>query len=379
MTPDLILISFSLLTWGLGETMFFYFNPLYLQKLGADPLIIGIVLGVVGFAMAVAHTPAGYLSDRVGRRPLLIFAWTLGVLAGWIMALAPNLGVFITGMVLYGLTAFVVSPMNSYITAARGKLSPGRAMTLVSAMYNIGAIAGPLIGGYIGDNYGLEKTYLAAAIIFIVSWAILVFIRPQPRDHHDPDSPPASLFDNRRFIGYLGLVFAVIFACYLPQPLTANFLQNQRGITLEQVGQLGSTNSLGIVLFNLILGQFNPRIGFFIGQAAMAGFSLLLWRGTGIEHFYMAYFMMSGFRGIRPLISAQVRELVHISQMGLAYGISETVSAVPNIIAPPLAGLLYTLNPEIIYPISLVLILASLGLSYFFTPRNRPALANTPT
>jgi MFS family permease len=373
MTPDLLLVGLSLLTWGLGEGMFFYFNPLYLQQLGADPILIGSVLGAVGLAMTVAHIPAGYFADRIGRRPLLLISWTMGVLSGWTMALAPSLTVFIIGMVSYGLTAFVMSPLNSYVTAARGKLSPGRAMTLTSAMYNVGAIAGPLIGGMIGNNYGLEKTYLAAACVFIVSWIIMVFIRPQPRDHHDPESPPEGLFSNRRYIGFLALIFAVIFSGYLAQPLTANFLQNQRGINIGQIGQFGSINSLGIVLFSLIIGQFNPRFGFLLGQAALIGFTFLLWQGRSIYAFYAAYFLMSGFRGIRPLISAQVRELIHSSQMGLAYGILETISAIPAIIAPPIAGILYLQNPEIIYPISMVLIIISLGLSIFFGPRTQTA------
>ncbi|MBI1855139.1 MAG: hypothetical protein HYR93_04645, partial [Chloroflexi bacterium] len=73
----------------------------------------------------------------------------------------------------------------------------------------------------------------------------------------------------------------------------------------------------------------------------MAGFTLLLWQGTGMGAFSAAYFLMSGLRVVRPLISAQVRELIHGSQMGLAFGITETIGALPNVIAPPIAGLLY--------------------------------------
>ncbi len=76
--------------------------------------------------MMVAHIPAGYLADRIGRKPLLVAAWVAGLLAAWIMALARTLPVFVTGMLFYGFTAFVSAPMNSYVTSARGKLSPVR-------------------------------------------------------------------------------------------------------------------------------------------------------------------------------------------------------------------------------------------------------------
>ena len=149
MNIDLILMSASLLTWGIGEGMFLIFQPIYLQQLGANTMTIALVFGLFGLAMMVTHIPAGHLSDRIGRKPLLVAAWAAGVLAALIMALARNLPVFIAGMLLYGFTGFVAAPMNSYITAARGSLSPVRAMTLLSAAYSLGAVLGPISGGWI--------------------------------------------------------------------------------------------------------------------------------------------------------------------------------------------------------------------------------------
>ena len=134
----------------------------------------------MGIAMAAAHIPAGYLADRLGRRPLIWIAWLLGITAAWVMALAHSLPVFIAGMLLYNLTAFVSSPMNSYITAARGKLSIGRVLTFISASYNAGAIIGPWLGGQIAEQYNLNSIYRVSASIFIVSCLFILFLRPQP-------------------------------------------------------------------------------------------------------------------------------------------------------------------------------------------------------
>jgi len=369
-TSDLWFMGFTLFTWGLGEGMFFFFNPLYLQQLGANPVMIGGVLGGVGIAMAVAHTPAGYLADRFGRRRLLWIGWGGALVSGWLMALASSLTVFVMGMIAYGLTAFVMSPLNSYVTGARGKLTPARAMTLVSAMYNTGAIIGPLAGGWIGNTYGLKTTYFAASCLFTISMLIILFIKRQPLEHHDPDAPPVNLLKNRRYIQFMGIVMLVMFATYLPQPLTQNFLQNERGLALQQIGQLGSINSFGLVVFNLVLGQFDARAGFYFGQVSVALFTFFLWRGTGMEWYMPAYFLVSGYRVIRPLIAAQVRDLIHGSQMGLAYGITETISTIPAIIAPPIAGLLYAQDPLSIFPISLVLIVVVLFVSILFTPKH---------
>ncbi len=95
--PSLVLVSVSLFTWGIGEGMFLYFVPLYLQQLGAQPVVIGTVYSAFGFFMLLAHIPAGYLSDRLGRRPLIRAAWILGLIATWVMALGPSLEIFVAG------------------------------------------------------------------------------------------------------------------------------------------------------------------------------------------------------------------------------------------------------------------------------------------
>jgi MFS family permease len=110
MSFDILIIAIAMFTWGIGEGLFLNFQPIYLQQLGADPLRIGVILSGFGFMMTISHIPAGYLSDRFGRKPLMIAAWILGLGATLIMALAPSLEIFVTGMLLYGLTMFVLSP-----------------------------------------------------------------------------------------------------------------------------------------------------------------------------------------------------------------------------------------------------------------------------
>ena len=93
MSRDLIITCISLLIWGIGEGMFFEFRSLYLQQLGADPVAIGSILSVTSILMIFVHIPAGYLSDRIGRRGVMWAAWFLGVISTWLMAFANSLTV----------------------------------------------------------------------------------------------------------------------------------------------------------------------------------------------------------------------------------------------------------------------------------------------
>jgi len=369
---DLILITLSLMTWGLGEGMFYFFQPLYLQELGADPLKIGTILGLVGLATTLSYLPAGYLSDRIGRRPLICLAWIIGAASTGLMALANSLPLFVLGMVLYGTTSFVTVPLNCYTTSARGKWSTGRTITLISASFSFGFILGPLIGGWIGENRGLHANFSIAAAIFVVSSAIILFIRPQPVEKDLPEDKLGAfkaLF-NERYIRYLLLAFFTMFGLYLPQPLTPNFLQNVRGINLIVMGELISMRSVGIVILNLLLGHLNARLGYLLTQVCMALFTALIWLGHGLPAYMLGYLLMGGYVTARGLVIAQGRTLVQASNMGVAYGSLETIMSLSIVLGPPLAGILYSIDPSWIYVTSLVLIGAGLVANLRLSPLN---------
>jgi MFS family permease len=371
MNRSLLWLGAALFMWGIGEGMFFLFQPIYLQQLGASPQQIGGILGAAGLVMTLVHIPSGYLSDRLGRKPMLVAAWIFGVGAAFLMALARGLGMFVAGLLLYGFTAFVVSPLDGYVTAARGNWSVGRAITFISMTFNAGAVLGPITGGWLGDHFGLSSVYLIAALTFVLSTILILFIEAQPRGHHDPADPPASLLTNRRYLGFLAVFFTVAFATYLPQPLTPNFLQNERSLSLSTIGQLGSIGSLGNAALNFLMGQLEARAGFLLGQVGVAAFSVLLWKGSGFGWFALGYFLLGGFRVLRGLGIAQVRPLVHESQMGLAYGIAETIGSATVLLAAPLAGYLYSRDPGSMYPLGLGLIAIGMMISVRFIPRSR--------
>jgi MFS family permease len=115
MSRDLKIVSAAMLIWGLREGMFYIFRPLYLQQFGADPILIGSILGINGLVMTVVQIPSGFLADRIGRRPLMRFAWISGAVATWVMAIAHSLEVFVVRLILYSITTCVMPPLNSYV------------------------------------------------------------------------------------------------------------------------------------------------------------------------------------------------------------------------------------------------------------------------
>jgi DHA1 family solute carrier family 18 vesicular amine transporter 1/2 len=367
---SLLFVALALLVWGFGEGMFFNFVPIYLDKqFLLNKYEIGWVLGAFGFSMAITHIPAGRLSDRIGRRPLLILAWVLGLVSALIMGLALVLPLFLIGLFGYGLTAFVSSPLSSYVTAARGKWPVGTVLSLTTATFGMGMVLGPITGGWIGDHYGMRMSFFIASILFALSSVLILFIERQPIDHHDPEAPPPNLMNNQRFVILMGVLAFAIFSMYLAQPLTPNFLEGVRGLSLSETGIIFTAGALGNSLMAILFSRVHPRRGFLFAQALVILFAFFIWKGASLPIFALGYFLLGGFRAGRPMVMAQARELVHDSQMGVTYGIMETIGSVIFVLTPPLAGILFERDPMIVYPLSIGLIAVSILVSYVFSPR----------
>jgi MFS transporter, DHA1 family, multidrug resistance protein len=363
-------VAAALFLWGFGEGMFFNFVPIYLDRqFFLSEYQIGLVLGAFGLSMAITHIPAGRLADRIGRRPLLISAWLLGLVSTLVMGVALSLPLYLVGLFGYGLTAFVSAPLSSYMTAARGKWPVGTVLSLTTATFGMGMVLGPVTGGWIGDIYGMRMSFFVAAVVFVVSNIALFFIERQPIDSHDPESPPLHLMSNQGFLMLMGVLAFAIFSMYLAQPLTPNFLEGVRGLSLSETGLIFTAGALGNSLMAILFSRVQPRRGFLFAQALVILFALFIWKGTSLPVFALGYFLLGGFRAGRPMAMAQARELVHDSQMGVTYGIMETISAVIFILTPPLAGILFERDPMIVYPLAIGLIAVSILVSYLFSPR----------
>lgn len=366
MTRDLIFMIISLFTWGIGEGMFMYFQPIYLQQWGADPETIGMVYAAWGLSIMITQLPAGILADRIGARPIIRLSWILGIAACLLMAVAGSLNVFIVGVIFYGFTAFGVTPLNTYVTQVRGQLSPGRALTFVSGGFNAGAVIGPVLGGLIAQQTSLQKIYFIASGIFVVSTLMVLFISKQAVVADPEKQTRLKLHKNPRFMALLPLVFITVFALYLPQPLIPNYLQNQKLLDLASIGQMGSIGNLGNAIIILSMGRFNSVFGFLLGQALVIVSMYLLWRGNQPFWYGAGYFLLGGYRLMRIMAVAFARSIVHAADVGRAFGIMETINSTGIILAPLVAGYIYDTYPELLFSSSVFLILIILLINSFF-------------
>lgn len=376
MNRDNRLIALALFLWGMGEGLFIFIQPLYLDQLGANPAQIGEILSAFSLMAALSFIPAGIIADRAGRKRVMVSGWVLGAVSGVAMALAPDLRLFVPALLVYGTTAYVMPALSSYIIAARGELAPERALTSVYAGYSAGSILSPALGGEIGKLLGLRTVYGVAAAFFVVSTLVILLIRSQPVERSATGLRYGALLRQRNFLGLCALFFFVFSVMGVGLPLAPKYLKDVRGLDVAVVGWFGSVQTIGAVLLNLSLGRRPARRVWVASQALLFLSTLLLWRGTWVGWLGLAYFLRASYGLARTIANVLAGRVVAPHQHGLAFGLVETIVSLSYVGVSYLAGQLYTRNPEWPFLVTLALLPLTMGLSWFLAPR--PVRAEVP-
>lgn len=378
-------MAIALILWAVGEGLWTYIQPLYLAKLGAEPKQIGLILSVSGVARLFLMLPSGMLADRYGARQLLIPGWVLGLVGVVFIAGATNLYVVGFGFFLYGASAMAIPVINLYLIQSihhdetvTVRLQPQEILTFIHALFWMGVIVSPAVGGLIADLTSLRTVFWISAGWFMLSMMTLLRTKAYPVESDSSMSWSAhlkrysGLFRRRRLL-VLYTIFALAFITSLMGfVFVSKYLQDVYHLNNSRIGLLMSMMALGSFLWNLWLG---PRLAWqsFVMAILLTGFSyaLLISNAHWIV-LVLACFLLGSWEVLRPVSSALITEYTTAGEQGFAFGIVDTLHALATLVAPAIAGIIYTLSPS--YPFILgigIIPLVMLGVYIFIsTQRN---------
>ncbi|MGE3856362.1 MAG: MFS transporter [Dehalococcoidia bacterium] len=139
--------------------------PSYARSFGLDAADIGLVIGIYGFARFIANVPAGYLSDRRGRRQVLVLGTAVTSVASALIATSDSLPQLLAYRLLAGLGAATVITAGQIMVGdlARPE-NRGRMMSIYQGVFLFGVGLGPTPGGLLADAFGLRAPFIAYAV-----------------------------------------------------------------------------------------------------------------------------------------------------------------------------------------------------------------------
>lgn len=349
----------------LGLTIVLPLLPFYAERLHATPTVVGTLVTVYALCQLISGPILGQLSDRFGRRPVLLVSQA-GTLAGFlIMAFAGKLWMVFLGRAIDGATAGNLSTAQAYISDVTKPEDRARSFALIGIAFGLGFLVGPGITGFLA-HYSLQAPLWAASALSFTSIVFTFFLLPRKEPVHlstgeansGPGGQRLSLISWGKYTKYFQTpamsrllvqwcCFSLSFSTFIAGfALFAERRYQWHGhpVGVVEVGYLFAFNGfIGIIMQGGVVGRLVKRFG--EKRVVEIGFlgSCLGYAAIGFTHTVTQLIVVMAFAsivgsGLRPALTSLVSQQAGRREQGVVLGLTQSLTAVAQIIAPPLAG-----------------------------------------
>lgn len=363
--------------------------PLYAQTFGANPLAIGVIVASFSLMQFLFMPIWGRVSDRIGRRPVILWSLVASASSYLIYGFAHSLAILILSRIFAGIASATISTAQAYIADVTTSENRAKGMGLIGAAFGLGFIFGPVIGGILSES-GHVLQFIAAALhggIFdgiaqrLDAWsiavgpgvrfdipaffaallctgnAILAFFRLPESLPHERRIAGALRIVSRRilfhalFKPYLGILLLLIFIntfsyaniygtlpLFTKQILQLSALEN--GYLFAFMGVITAVMQGGLI--GGLTKLFGERRLLFLGCASMTtGFVLLAFSSTVVMLVVSIIFLSFGSGLSNPVLPSLISQESDPREHGSMLGISQSFSSLGRVLGPSWGGLTY--------------------------------------
>jgi MFS transporter, DHA1 family, multidrug resistance protein len=361
---NLVILFFTMVVVMLGFGMIIPILPFYIETMGAGGTALGALMATYGIMQFIFAPIWGQLSDRVGRKKILLVGVLGNALAQLLFGLSTQLWMLFAARTLAGLLSSATLPTAmAYISDTTSRENRGGGMGAIGASMGVGMVLGPGIGGWLATKSLSTPFFLAAALSILALILILLFLpesigtEERSKDMSKLKGPqlkvlikallgPAGFLFLMAFILTFGLTnFEAIFGLYSATkhqygPQTVGWIFAVIGVTsaLVQGGLTGPlTKRWGealVIRISLI--------------TSAAGFISMTMANNMVEVLVTVCFFVIGNAMLTPATSSLISKRTNLGQ-GATMGINNSFMSLGRIIGPLWAGLLFDINLNLPY------------------------------
>ncbi len=389
--------------------------PYYASTFGATPAVIGVLVASYAAASLFGAPLMGRLSDRYGRRPVLLLS-VAGTFLGYLfLGFARPIGSFVASLfashavnafiigVLFlsrmidGLTGGNITVAQAYITDITDSANRSRGLGLIGSAFGLGFIIGPAVGGFL-SSWGYDIPAFAAAAMAFINLISIFFFLPESLVGDQrllalkQDRPPFTLNAmlealNRPKVGPLLLVrFFIMLAFAMFQSVFALFAQHRLNLSSQTTGLvLTYVGVLSVLIQGLGIGVLTRRLKentIIILSSWLMFVGLVGWAVTPSLPVMLIVILplVGGGWVVNTIITSAITKAVAPEEIGGMLGISTSLESITRVISPTLGGFLLgsigTWAPGVV---SAAIMLLAVWLAYRRILQGKPVVESNPS
>ncbi|HWD57927.1 MAG TPA: MFS transporter [Stellaceae bacterium] len=369
--------------------------PFYGERFSASPFEVTVLLATFSLMQMIAAPVWGRLSDRLGRRPVLMVSMAAAALAYLWLGFASALWMVFAARALAGACAGNVAAANAYVADVTAPENRARGMGMIGAAFGLGFIIGPALGGVIAGNNlataDLRTPGLIACALSLVAFLGVVLVLKESRPAGSPVRPRkgrvaalrAALA--RSALARLLTVFFLAMLAFAGMEATfALWAMAQFGWGPAQIGYVFTyVGLLSAVMQGGLIGRLAARFG--EEWLLVAGLALI---ALGLAALPAAHdlavllvavsFLALGMGAMQPSLNSLISRRAAADEQGEVMGVAQSIGSLSRVLGPLVAGALFAgLGRDAPFLCGVVLTIAAAALGWRLPPAE-PAVAPRP-
>lgn len=344
-------VFFDLLGFGLVIPIL----PYYAREYGASASVMGWLMTCYSLAQLIFSPFWGALSDKYGRRPIMLMSIAMSSISMLIVGLAPGLFFIFLGRVLAGIGGANISTATAYIADVTDESQRAKAMGLIGAAFGLGFVFGPALGGYV-SHWGLGMPAILAAGISAANFLFASKYLPEPIKDLEARKK------NRRRINFtfllsviktsgLPLVIAIFFLVTVGfaqmEAIYGFFVKDRFDLTAREAGAaLALVGIIMVIVQGGLIGRLNKKFGevalFRTGLVLMVlGLFASAMAPTLVTFLVSQAILAIGSALNSPSLLSLISRFSPPEHRGTAMGIYQSAGSLARILGPMMGGALY--------------------------------------
>lgn len=376
----------------MGFGIFIPVVPIYARELNASDALVGDTGALFSLMMFIFTPVWGSLSDRFGRRPIILWALGISAVSYLLFAQANTLFLLIAARMLTGIGSGNITAAQAYITDITPPEGRAKAMGMIGAAFGLGFIFGPPMGSFIYMHFGVEWVGYIAAIICLLNMVAVWFFLPESLQQKvmdrairiKPITGAIKALKEERFRDLYLISFIFITAFSMMQMTIALFWTDDYGLNKEQIGWMFAAVGLASAIvqggmIGWLQRTFGERQLMVYGCISLsAGLSLIAFIP---ESYFLPLSILSiillafGNGCLNPTILSQLSKNAQQREQGEVLGLNQSFGSLARIAGPALGGRLYEVHHGLPYVTSGLIMLGAL---YYVIAYQRAKAARVP-